>query len=109
MSEDCISRQAVETLVDELTRAISDERCGISRGRSTATIMRDIRHLSSVIPAEKIGHWIMHEEIDGYGKVISWHCDKCYKDNGFTTDYKWDFCPNCGAKMVELQESENKE
>lgn len=56
--EDCISRQAVDTLVDELARAISNERCGISRGRSTATIMRDIRHLPPVNPQPKAGHWM---------------------------------------------------
>ena len=47
-SGDLISRQAVDTLVDELARAISDERCCISRGRSTATIMQDILDLPSV-------------------------------------------------------------
>lgn len=46
--DDLISRQAVDTLVDELARAISDERCCISRGRSTATIMQDILDLPSV-------------------------------------------------------------
>ena len=48
--EDCISRQAVNVLVDELARAISDERCCMSRGRSTATIMQDILDLPSVTP-----------------------------------------------------------
>ena len=49
-TEDAISRQAVDTLVDELARAISDERCFISRGRSTATIMQDILDLPPVKP-----------------------------------------------------------
>lgn len=48
--EDAVSRQAVDTLVDELARAISDERCCISRGRSTATIMQDILDLPPVKP-----------------------------------------------------------
>ena len=47
--DDLISRQAVNDLVDELARAISDERCCISRGRSTATIMKDILDLPSVV------------------------------------------------------------
>ena len=50
---DLISRQAVDTLVDELARAISDERCFISRGRSTGTIMQDILDLPSVTPQPK--------------------------------------------------------
>lgn len=46
-TEDLISRQAVNELVDELARAISDERSFISRGRDTATIMQDILDLPS--------------------------------------------------------------
>ena len=52
--EDVVSRQAVNILVDELARAISDERCCISRGRSTATIMQDILDLPSVNPQKNI-------------------------------------------------------
>ena len=50
-------------------------------------------------PQPMTGHWIA--EINDYGEVMGWHCDKCYEDSGFTTTCKWDFCPNCGAKMVE--------
>lgn len=46
--EDTISKQAVNILVDELARAISDERCCVSRGRSTATIIQDILDLPPV-------------------------------------------------------------
>jgi len=46
--EDVVSRQAVNNLVDELARAISDERCCISRGRSTGRIMQDILDLPPV-------------------------------------------------------------
>jgi hypothetical protein len=49
---DAISRHAVDVLVDELARTISDERCCMSRGRSTATIMQDILDLPSVKPQE---------------------------------------------------------
>ena len=86
---DCISREAVNTLVDELARAISDERCCISRGRSTATIMRDILHLPSVTPQRPKGKW------------IGCKCSKCNYEV-----MKWNknnFCPNCGAKM-EVEE-----
>lgn len=55
----------------------------------------------------KIGHWI--EEKNDYGEVIWWHCDRCYEDSGFITKCKWDFCPNCGAKMIEAHESEVEE
>lgn len=52
-STDAVSRQDVNTLIDELARAISDERCCISRGRSTATIMQDILDLPPVTPTHK--------------------------------------------------------
>ena len=56
---DCISRKAVNELVDELERAILDERGCISirTPRSTGTIMSDILHLPSVTPkAESEGN-----------------------------------------------------
>jgi hypothetical protein len=46
--EDCISRQEVNKLVDELARAISDEKCHIQRGRNYGRIMHDILELPSV-------------------------------------------------------------
>jgi len=52
--EDCISRQAVNKLVDELARAISDEKCHIQNGRNYGRIMHDILELPSVEP-EKCG------------------------------------------------------
>ena len=53
-SDDCISRQAVNILVDELARAISDERCCMPRGRSTGAIMQDILDLPPVTPQETV-------------------------------------------------------
>lgn len=93
--DDAISRQAVNILVDELARAISDERCCMSRGRSTATIMQDILDLPSVNPQEKTGHWITLK--DEYGDVHEAVCSNC-DSNG---NHKWTYCPNCGAKMKE--------
>lgn len=98
--EDCISRQEVNTLVDELARAISDERCFISRGRDTATIMQDILDLPSVTPQRPKGKWIvLREEYEFMGGIINeprgCECSNCNKVVGF----KSNFCPNCGADM----------
>lgn len=55
--DDAISRKAVNTLVDELARAISDERCHIpQRGRDTGHIMHDILDLPPV--TQKSAKWI---------------------------------------------------
>ena len=91
--EDCISRRAVNDLVDELARAISDERCYMSRGRSTATIMQDILDLPPVTPKEKRRKWIRTTDKSGH---LVWECDKCGWQQRFNTN----FCPDCGARMV---------
>ena len=98
LCNDAISRQAVNILVDELARAISDERCCISRGRSTATIMQDILDLPSVKPQEpKTGHW----KRIGYD---IYECSICGQ-NVMTGDIcAYRHCHGCGAKM-ESEES----
>ena len=52
-------------------------------------------------PKIKVGHWI---DIPKY-KDIAWQCSECE----YFTTLKHSYCPNCGAKMVEPQESEDKE
>ena len=113
---DVINRQEVNNLVDELEKAISYERCFMPIGRSTTDIIHDILNLPSVTPQPNVGHWICENKVEGVydeAGVKTWgikcHCDKC----NFTTTvienfgyYK--YCPNCGAKMVELQESEDR-
>lgn len=103
---DAVDRQTVNELVDELARAISDERCCMSRGRSTATIMRDILHLPSVTAQPKMGRWVKTPKAimgDGY----MWYCDKCkyevYQDS--SRPYPSEkFCPNCGQpKKQEVE------
>ena len=89
--EDAISRQAVLDLVN------SDWKY---EGLET-----DVVSLPSVNP-QKIGHWIA--DVDKWGDVVTtvngYRCDKC---NTFNAD-KDNYCPNCGAKMVEPKESEDK-
>ena len=52
------------------------------------------------------GHW-KRISMDKYSEhAMYWYrCDKCGKDNLGNTAY----CPNCGAKMVEPQESEDEQ
>ena len=59
----------------------------------------------------KTGHWMNKEHLF---ESCSAECSSCHKrsngyvhDNGFSLEFKYfDFCPNCGARMVEPQESE---
>lgn len=51
----------------------------------------------------KTGHW-KRRIVDG-GYNADWKCSECgYKV--YTDFVNYNFCPNCGAKMVEPQESE---
>ena len=61
-----------------------------------------IEQLPSINPqAPKTGHWIETDSDDSY-----WYmCSECHR----RTDEKSDYCPSCGAKMVESQESEDQE
>lgn len=100
--DDLISRQAVNDLIDELARAISDERCCVSRGRSTAAIMQDILGLPSVTPKEKTGKWVNEK---WYGlDFIGVTCSNC----GIIESRFSPYCPNCGVKMIKPQESEEE-
>lgn len=55
----------------------------------------DVETLPPVNPQPKIGHWIFDEILDRH-----YYCSEC-KSMG--VDY-WDYCPNCGAKMEEVEE-----
>ena len=101
--EDAISRQAVLDLVN------SDWKY---EGLET-----DVASLPPVTPQPKTEHWV-EENIDKWGRKIS--CSECgcpppfeyvsdgdvYSANGYGVINKTKFCPNCGAKMIELQKSE---
>ena len=67
-----------------------------------------IREMPSVTPQEpRKGHWIMTSDYltTAYGSIDYVKCSCCGEDSLEEGDY----CPNCGAKMVEPQESEDKE
>lgn len=62
-------------------------------------LIRDIA--PPVTPQPKTGHWISHYDEDA--KEGWWHeCDRCHAERAFYTK----FCPDCGAKMITPQESE---
>ena len=67
--------------------------------RNTVEVTNELRDackmaIQALEQEPRKGHWI--DSSNG------WMCSKCNKDNTFDTNY----CPNCGAKMVEPQESE---
>ena len=49
----------------------------------------------------KTGHWITTRTFMHDGE---YYCDKCKCDA--PNNEKWDYCPNCGCRMVEPQEKQ---
>ena len=92
--EDAVSRQAVLDLIADYD---------LSMGQ----VVRGIHALPSVTPQEqKTGHW--REDIDNNRRWdrVRFYCSECGQ---WQTYGKTDYCPDCGAKMVEPQESGDKE
>ena len=108
--EDVISREEAQTAIEmsasRYTLAKEHDCMGQVEWSDQLIKVSDtvdiIRNLPSVKPLEqqpKIGHWI-YERCDMYSCSVChhWHTD---------LDEKMNYCPNCGAKMVEPQESED--
>lgn len=107
--EDAISRQAV---IDGINQYFHDEyyqRTSIQDCRD-CLIEDVIKDISPINPQLKTGHWIGIDE----EPHEDYECDRCgYVCSTFTANIKpseeYKYCPNCGAKMIEPQESEDKE
>ena len=58
---------------------------------------------------QKSGKWI---EKDGFDGDVYYDCSVCGESwatiEGSPWDNEWNYCPNCGAKMFEPQESEEQ-
>lgn len=82
---------------------------------SMGQVVKGIHALPPVTPKPKTGHWEW-VQYDYDSNIGNWHCSECKNiavvgvkknEEGGIPIYK--YCPNCGAKMVDPQESENKE
>ncbi|MBQ1297139.1 MAG: hypothetical protein IIY21_24050 [Clostridiales bacterium] len=88
--EDAISRQAV---LDMMQMRISGKE-----------LYKAVYELPLVNPT-KTGHWIFVDKAHEHA-----HCSECdYGDVDLLDGRPHNYCPNCGAKMVELQERSDKE
>ena len=95
--EDAISRQAAIKSIEERAKQIKNEDTLNGLAGAVAILFE----LPSVKPQEpKTGHWKFRYDANAH---YGWYeCDHCHTERPFNTDY----CPDCGAKMVEPQESE---
>lgn len=105
--EDSVSRKAVFEAIDDCN---SDGLKGIFCSYDDGEKFKGyIKNLSSVTPQPKTGHWVYEN--------FNWRCSECNetpKTMGYvgTADFMTEhfkFCNHCGAKMINPQESEDKE
>ena len=93
--DNVVSRQAVLDALDKRFDSVPMEQT-----KEILLLRKDLRELPLVNPQPKTGHWI--RQSDDYHDY--YECEHCGIAVGLD-DIK-NYCPKCGAKMVEPQESE---
>ena len=95
--EDCISREYIEPIVEEL------ENICINGDEYILSLLSSIKNAPSVTPQPKKGHWINLENTKYKGMVLPfwsrYECSKC----GGHGEGTFNYCPNCGCKMIEVE------
>ena len=96
--------EIVIELSDETYKDIKEENSiyGINNGLSARMTGKVVGAIQNGIPLPK-GHWIIHPK-GIYAHLI---CDQCLSNSPY--DIRTNFCPNCGAKMVEQETKINED
>lgn len=97
---DCVARQDVERFIEGFINEYTPE----EELEFINLELDGLKHLPPATPQEpRKGHWIGIDE----DPHEDWECDNCgfviWADENIE---KFHYCPICGAKMVEPQESE---
>jgi len=102
-SGDVISRQAVLNTLDRMDKALDTDRTVESYKELLTECYKD---LPSVKQEPKTGHWIMTSDYltTAYSSIDYVKCSCC---NEYSLE-EGDYCPNCGAKMVESEDIKNE-
>lgn len=109
-AEDAVSRQAVLNTLDYIDKTLDEDR---TVENYKELLKECYKVLPPITPQSKIGHWGRKIKVDTYDieGVKTWgikcQCDKCDFSTIVVEDFGYyKYCPNCGAKMIESQESE---
>ena len=95
--EDTISRQAVKDLFCRI--CMESNLC--YRSKETCEDLKLFDKLPPVKPQEKTGHWnLFYTTEHGMREDSYFKCDRC----NYESYKEYNFCPNCGARMIEPQE-----
>lgn len=88
---------------DEAVKAVHDEfdECLVwdESGEATANEFENIILQMPTVDPVKHGHW-KGKPIAGYSTVRCSECGDVFMEN----NGKWNYCPDCGAKMDEVAE-----
>ena len=86
-----------EPCEDAIGRSDMLDAIGHGKTYTSEELQRIIKALPPVNPQPKTGHWIFDDECKEHG-----HCSECgYGSVDLVGGELWNFCSNCGAKMVE--------
>jgi hypothetical protein len=97
-SKDTISRKAVH---EAITRWAGSMSVLIALPtREVRPLLDSIHELPPVTPQPKMGRWISLDDFRGKYNERGFMCSEC----GEHSDYEENFCPNCGARMQEMEE-----
>ena len=109
--DDCISRQAAIDAFERFIHELGIEDEPYNYGEMALSV----QNVPPVTPKEKTGHWIVDWSATSRlnrDRSLTYeyhvHCDSCGYRWDYTTDKKGslvsNYCPNCGARMVESEE-----
>ena len=105
--EDAISRQAAVERLCKVAEFMNEKRDGLGSPYVMAAlfIQDNKEEFPSVTPKQRTGHWIKDDITERSKGAYKHKCDRC----GAYHRTMYDYCPSCGAKMIEPQESEEQE
>lgn len=99
-SADCISRQVVH---EAITRWAGSMSVLIALPTREVRPLLDSIHKLQPINPQPTGHWYIDERPESNRETICSNCEQpILKYHKLDFDYRPKFCPNCGAKMLEI-------
>lgn len=100
--DDCISRASLIEHLDNVCYN-PDTPWGIAQKAYINCFKAFINREPTFRPTERTGHWL-HVGVEILGGADVYRCSECDRKS-----HGGNFCKHCGAKMVEPQESEDKD
>ena len=99
MGRDCTN--FVRWLIDEVMDEENWQLNAVANGEIICRKLKKLGLLDVVdgyyVETQKTGEWV---EEDEYGDL--WVCDQC----GFASEYRNNYCPNCGAQMERSEDAQ---